>query len=104
MYERIKRARKTLRLTQDFVARHMGMSRITVMAIESGKREVSAKELSAFSSLYGVPMEELLNGATPPEGRSGIFDRAFSELSEMDQDEIISLMKFKKRYKESLHA
>ena len=42
MFERMKAARKALRLTQEYVARQMGMSRTTIVAIEAGKREVTA--------------------------------------------------------------
>jgi hypothetical protein len=33
-----------------------------------------------------------------------MFDRTFAELSEADQAEIMNLMRFKKRYRESLNA
>jgi transcriptional regulator with XRE-family HTH domain len=104
MHERLKKIRKNLRLTQEFVAKQMGMSRTTIVAIESGNRDVTAAELAAFSDLYGVPMEELIHGNVTNEGKAVMFARTFSELSDMDQAEIISLMRFKKRYKESLHA
>jgi transcriptional regulator with XRE-family HTH domain len=57
MFERMKAARKALRLTQEYVARQMGMSRTTIVAIEAGEREVTATELTKFADLYGVPME-----------------------------------------------
>ena len=104
MHERLKQARKDLRLTQEFVAKHMGMARTTIVAIEAGKRDVTAEELAAFSELYGIPMEEIIHGKPTDAGKVAMFDRTFSELSDVDQNEIISLMRFKKRYKESLHV
>ena len=104
MYERLKAARKALRLTQEFVAKQMGMSRTTVVAIEAGKREVSAKELAGFAKLYGVSMDDLIHGKTPVTEKVSMFARTFSELSEIDQAEIMNLMMFKKRYREGLNA
>ena len=104
MYERLKAARKALRLTQEFVAKQMGMSRTTVVAIEAGKREVSAKELAGFANLYGVSMDDLIHGTTPVAEKASMFARTFSELSEIDQAEIMNLMMFKKRYREGLNA
>ena len=104
MFERMKAARKALRLTQEYVARQMGMSRTTIVAIEAGKREVTATELSKFADLYGVPMEKLIHGEAAPAGRAAMFARTFAELSEADQAEIMNLMRFKKRYRESLNA
>ena len=104
MFERMKAARKALRLTQEYVARQMGMSRTTIVAIEAGKREVTATELSKFADLYGVPMEKLMHGEAAPADRAAMFARTFAELSEADQAEIMNLMRFKKRYRESLNA
>ena len=103
-FERMKAARKALRLTQEYVARQMGMSRTTIVAIEAGKREVTATELSKFADLYGVPMEKLIHGEEAPAGRAAMFARTFAELSKADQAEIMNLMRFKKRYRESLNA
>ncbi|MCD8119081.1 MAG: helix-turn-helix domain-containing protein, partial [Lachnospiraceae bacterium] len=62
MNERLKAARKYLRLSQEFVARQMNLSRPTISAIESGQRKVSAEELARFAELYGVSVEELMYG------------------------------------------
>ena len=104
MYERLKEARKALHLTQEFVAKQMGMSRTTVVAIESGKREVSAKELAGFANLYGVSMDDLIHGKTPADEKTAMFARTFSELSAIDQAEIMNLMQFKKRSREGFNA
>ena len=49
MHERLKEARKYLKLSQEFVARQMCLSRPTISAIESGQRKVTADELAKFS-------------------------------------------------------
>ncbi len=104
MFERLKAARKALHLTQEFVAGQMGMSRTTIVAIEAGKREVTASELAAFAELYGVSMDELVHGTTPDDSKVAMFARTFSELSDSDKAEIINLMQFKKRYREGMKA
>ena len=43
LYERIKKARTELHLSQDYVAKFLGVNRTAVDEIESGKRKVSAE-------------------------------------------------------------
>ena len=57
---RLKGARSLAKLTQDRAAQELGFARTTVVAIESGKRSVTAEELRAFAELYRVPESELL--------------------------------------------
>ncbi len=103
MNERLKNARKYLGLSQEFVARQMGLSRPTISAIESGQRKVSAEELARFSELYGISMDELLNGSKDEQPETEMFARAFSELSDIDKREIMNLIDFKRKYKESMN-
>lgn len=103
MYERLKEARKYLKLSQEFVANQMNLSRPTISAIESGQRKVTAEELGKFSRLYGISTDELMNGKTDESSETTMFARAFSELSDIDKKEIMSLINFKRRYKESLN-
>lgn len=104
MHERLKQARKYLKLSQEFVARQMNLSRPTISAIESGQRKVSAEELDRFSKLYGVSTEELMHGKVSETVETEMFTRAFSELSEIDKREIRNLIEFKRKYKESLNG
>lgn len=104
MYERLKEARKDLKLSQEFVARQMCLSRPTISAIESGQRKVTADELARFSEIYGVSTDELMYGKVSEDAQVGMFARAFSELSDMDRREIMSLIDFKRRYKETING
>lgn len=104
MHERLKQARKFLKLSQEFVARQMNLSRPTISAIELGQRKVTAEELGRFSMLYGISTDELMNGKITNEAETLMFARAFSELSDIDKKEIMNLIDFKKRYKESLNG
>ena len=104
MYERLKAARKYLKLSQEFVARQMNLSRPTISAIEAGQRKVTADELARFSKLYGVSVEELMYGKTSDDANVEMFARAFSELSDIDQKEIMNLIDFKRRYRETMNG
>ena len=95
MHERLKEARKYLKMSQAFVAEQMQLSRPTISAIESGQRKVSAEELARFSKLYGISVDELMYGKISTKEQIEIFARAFAELSDMDQKEIMSLINFK---------
>lgn len=97
---RLKNAREYLGLTQEEVAKLMGVSRLVITNIELGTRKVSAEELSKFSKIYGWTMEELIEGEKIDRTSMPMFARTFSELSKEDQDEIINLIKFKKMYKD----
>ena len=102
MNERLKNARKELKLSQEYVARQMNLSRPSISAIESGQRKVSVDELVKFSNLYGISVDELANGCTSSDTNTAMFSRAFSELSEIDQKEIMTLINFKRKYKKSI--
>jgi len=104
MHERLKEARKYLKLSQEYVARQMCLSRPTISAIESGQRKVTAEELARFSELYGVSTDELMYGKASEDTQVEMFARAFSKLSDMDRKEIMSLIDFKRRYKETMNG
>ncbi len=63
--ERLREARKSRGLTQEDVARHLGLARTTVVAIERGEREPRPEELVALASLYSRPVNELLRRSEP---------------------------------------
>jgi len=97
--ERLKQARKNLGLSQEYVADVMEMHRTTITAIEIGSRKVTASELKAFAELYGVTLNELIyNEENKNEDK--MFARAFSSLSDIDKEEIMNLIEFKKKFKE----
>lgn len=54
LYERIKKARTELHLSQEYVASYLGVKRTAIVEIESGKRAVKADELRLFSRLFRV--------------------------------------------------
>ena len=98
LYERIKEARTELHLSQDYVAKFLGVNRTAIVEIESGKRKVSADELGKFSELFQIPADELLNGRST-EMPVQMFARRFGALDEADQQEILNLIEFKRMMK-----
>jgi transcriptional regulator with XRE-family HTH domain len=101
LYERIKEARTELHLSQDYVAKFLGVNRTAIVEIESGKRKVSADELGRFSELFQIPADELLNGRNT-EMPVQMFARRFGALDEVDQQEILNLIEFKRMMKERM--
>lgn len=101
LYERIKEARTELHLSQDYVAKFLGVNRTAIVEIESGKRKVSADELGKFSELFQIPADELLNGRST-EMPVQMFARRFGALDEADQQEILNLIEFKRMMKERI--
>lgn len=97
--KRVKECRNKLHLSQEYVANYMNMNRATITQIELGKRKVTAEELAKFGKLFGMSTDTLLHGENI-EMPDTIFARSFNELDEKDQDEIMSLMQFKKLMKE----
>ena len=101
LYERIKEARTELHLSQDYVAKFLGVNRTAIVEIESGKRKVCADELGKFSELFQIPADELLNGRST-EMPVQMFARRFGALDEADQQEILNLIEFKRMMKERM--
>lgn len=102
MYERLKEIRKRLNLSQEFVAKQLGLARTTLVAIEYGNRKITADELVKFSDLYGVSIDEILYGKVNTDSEISMFTRIFSTLSEADRKEILNIMDYKRRYKGSV--
>lgn len=99
--KRLKSAREYLQLSQEYVAKQMGLHRTSLVAIEAGNRKVSSEELKGFSEIYGWTIEELVYGKDETEqAQVALFARSFKELTEQDQREIMNLIQFKKMIKE----
>lgn len=102
MNERLKIYRNTLGLSQQYIAKQLGVSRTTITAIESGERKVNAQELDMFSRIYGVTIDEIVNDNKEDDAEIKILTRAFETLSNDDKKEIMNLIDFKRRLKDSL--
>ena len=58
--ENIREKRVQLKMTQEFVAERIGVSRQAVSKWESGKSDPSTANLMALAKLFNIPPEELL--------------------------------------------
>lgn len=96
--ERIKELRTQLHLSQDYVARYLGINRATYTQMENGKRKVLADEVAKLSSLFGVTTDSMLNN-TEMSQPAALFARSFEKLDERDQQEIMNLIRFKEQNK-----
>ena len=70
--ETLKEHRTRCRMTQEFEAEALGVSRQTVSKWENGSADPSTTNLLALAKLYGVPAEELIRGveANPAAGKA----------------------------------
>ena len=91
VHERIKELRTQLHLSQDYVARYLGINRATYTQMENGKRKVLADEVAKLSSLFGVTTDSMLNN-TEMSQPAALFARSFEKLDERDQQEIMNLI------------
>ena len=98
VHERIKELRTQLHLSQDYVARYLGINRATYTQMENGKRKVLADEVAKLSSLFGVTTDSMLNN-TEMSQPAALFARSFEKLDKRDQQEIMNLIRFKEQNK-----
>lgn len=62
--EALKENRSRCKMTQEFVAEAIGVSRQAVSKWETGAAEPSTSNLLQLAKLYGISAEELLNAAS----------------------------------------
>lgn len=96
--ERVKSLRKQMHLSQNYVAKYLGVSRSTFTQMENGNRKILAEEISKLSVLFGVSVNTILdeNELSQP---ATVFARSFERLDESDQAEIMNLIRFKEQMK-----
>lgn len=95
--ERLRTSREYLGLSQDEVARHLGIPRTALTNIESGQRRVEALELRKLADLYRQSIEYLTYGKTGPESFSSDvahLARAATKLSPKDREELKRFAEF----------
>ena len=63
--EKLTRFRRERELSQTELAQSLGVTRQAVSGWERGTAVPSAEKLIALSRLYGVPLDELVNGESP---------------------------------------
>ena len=58
--EKIKKLRTDAGLSQEELARLIGISRPTLSQIELGERELKSQEISRFAEIFEMPVSELM--------------------------------------------
>lgn len=96
--QRLRSARDTLGLTQEDVASALGITRTSVIAMEAGKRNVTALELRRLARLYRREVSWMLGeGPESIEGRSAedqALFRATAQLSADDKEQVLRFAQF----------
>ncbi len=75
----IRKLREAAGMSQEELAGLIGVSRPSIVNIESGKRKISAEELIQFAEIFGLTLDQLVNPALRPE--IGVEDSATAESS-----------------------
>lgn len=70
--ELLRENRIRCKMTQEFVAETLGVSRQAVSKWENGTADPSTSNLIALSKLYGVSAEELLKNATTKDAHDNL--------------------------------
>jgi len=63
--KKLKEIRTQRSLTQEQVAKAIGVSRPTYNAIEAGKQELSLEESGKLANLFGIGLQDLIAGSIP---------------------------------------
>ncbi len=88
--KKLREARNSMNMHQSVAAEKMGMSRPTLSAIETDKRQVTTDELVQFAELYKVEVRELLYEAHDARNnRITEYYKKFTALSEEKQKEVM---------------
>jgi len=106
----IQAIRKELGLLQKEVALELNLDKSSYSKVESGAREVKVSELKILSSLFNMPIDDIVNyeGGTPKEvileDKSEV--EQFKLINQLDQEDkstilkIIDTMLTKKKFKD----
>jgi transcriptional regulator with XRE-family HTH domain len=98
--ERLRTAREFVGLTQDAVAKALGVPRSAVSAMEKGKRKVVFLELQQLARLYRQPLsffsdERDQNPELPPSDElSRALYRVTQKLPEKDRNQVLLFARF----------
>ena len=90
--KKLREARNRVSMYQSVAAEKMGMSRPTLSAIETDKRQVTTDELVKFSELYKVNVNDLLYEVDDVSGNKRVIEyyKKFIALPEEKQKEVMN--------------
>jgi len=90
---RLRVAREHAGLSQERVAKELGLQRPAISEIEAGRRRVRANELATLASLYHVSMDWLTSdeGSINPQ-KLELAARGLARLKSKDLDQVLALL------------
>ncbi len=95
---RLREAREYLKLSQDEVARIVGIPRSAMSLIENGQRKVDALELKRLAKFYGRPVSHFTGDeagvASELSAEVAHLARSASALSQRDREELARFAEF----------
>lgn len=92
--ERLKEARKLAGLSQNRVAKMLGLHRPTISEMEAGNRRVSADELARLAEIYDVSVAWLVGtGPEKIDVEDPRLELAARELTKLKPDDLERLLK-----------
>lgn len=97
---RLRESREYLGLSQEFVAEHLGIPRVSISAMENGKRKVSSLELKQLARIYKQPLSYFLGEdefARDEQSQDVIFGalyRTTRALSTQDRQQVLRFAQF----------
>src|SRR5437879_762565 len=104
--DRLRETREFLGLSQQEVAAALdptvGLTRLAVSAIETGRRRVESVELAALARVYGQPVSYFLTSrqkAQPEPEELKFIARAASKMTPGDRAELLRFAEFLESYK-----
>lgn len=87
--ERLKKARKQQRLTQEDLAARLGISFQQIQKYENGKNRISFGRLYELSNYLSVPLDYFVKGiSTPPESA---LEEDMPNVSQKETDELLKV-------------
>lgn len=92
--ERLKSERDYLGLSQEQVAKVLGVPRAAVSAIETGRRKVSSVELARLAALFGTSPDRLLGSDLERDPTDVQLYRATQSLSDQDKAQVLRFAEF----------
>jgi len=91
---RLREARESLGLSQEDVAKALGLTRPSVSALEGGKRRVTSTELKELAKLFRRDYAYLLDGEMAETALDTAIFRTASGLSESDKAQVLKFAQF----------
>jgi transcriptional regulator with XRE-family HTH domain len=93
---KLREAREYLELSQDEVARNVGLTRSAISLIENGQRKVDALELKKLAEVYQRPVVDFTGGGSGGAVQESVqhLARAASKLTDADRAELIRFAEF----------